>query len=252
MKNELATFSVALQFLTRLPSFMGDAYTPERMAGAVRYYPLVGAIIGGLSALLFVVGDLVLPHTVAIVLMIAGGLLLTGAFHEDGLADTMDGVGGGVSRDDALAIMKDSRVGTYGALALVVVVVLKIAALAAMTPAMVCIALIMAHSLSRLSSVVVIATSNYVRDEGAAKPVAGGVSSIGFAVAAASGTILVCAGLLFQPIAAIACAVAGLVIGHIAMRLFYERKLGGYTGDALGAVQQASEIGFYLGLLAWV
>ena len=251
MKNELATFCVALQFLTRLPPFMRNAYAPERMARAVRYYPLVGALIGGLSALLFVVGDFILPHAVAVIVMIAGGLLLTGGFHEDGLADTMDGVGGGVSRDEALAIMKDSRVGTYGALALIVAVALKIATLAAMTPAILCVALVMAHGLSRLSSVIVIATSRYVRDDGAAKPVAGGISLTGLTVAAATGLIVLCVGLFFQPITVLGSAVAGLVIGHIFMRVFYERKLGGYTGDTLGAVQQASEIGFYLGLLAW-
>lgn len=251
MKNELATFFTALQFLTRLPSIMPDAYSPKRMTASVRYYPLVGALVGGLSALLFVVADFVLPHLIAVILAVAGGLLMTGAFHEDGLADAMDGVGGGVSREHALAIMKDSRIGAYGALALIVAIALKIAALAVMTPAMLCLALVTAHGLSRLSSVVVIASSRYVRDEGAAKPVADGVSPMALIIAGATGFIILSVGLFFQPVAVLASAVMGLIIGHIAMRFFYERKLGGYTGDALGAVQQASEIGFYLGLGAW-
>ena len=115
-----------------------------------------------------------------------------------------------------------------------------------------CAALIAGHALSRLSAVLVIPTSRYVRDEGTGKPVAAGLSLPGLLVTCLTGGLVIVLWTLFQPLLAILAAVAGLVVGHVAMRLFFERKLGGYTGDTLGAVQQVSETGVYLGLAAWL
>ena len=251
MRGEAATFMIALQFLTRLPAPVGTAYTPERMAASVKYYPLVGALVGSLSAGAFFIAHLALPSILALIVAVAVGLLVTGAFHEDGLADVFDGIGGGASRERALEIMKDSRLGTYGVLALIVALALKAGALAALPPALIVPALIAGHGLSRLSSVAAIATSRYAREAGTAKPVAEGVSASGLVIALTTGAAIMAAWLACHPAAGLACAMAGLVAGHALMRLFYERKLGGYTGDALGAVQQASEIGFYIGLAAW-
>jgi len=252
LKNEAAIFLLALQFLTRLPVPSGQIYSPERLAASIKYYPLVGAIVGALCAAVYWAADIVFPGAIPALLAIAAGLLITGAFHEDGLADTFDGVGGGVAREQSLIIMKDSRIGTYGAAALIMAFALKAGALA-ITPALLaCSALIVAHSLSRLSSVLVIATSRYVRDEGAAKPVANSASTQSLLVAFGSGLLLLAIWLFFWPASSLLCAGLGLCAGHVAMRLFFERKLGGYTGDTLGAVQQASEIGFYLGLAAWI
>ncbi|MEM8987516.1 MAG: adenosylcobinamide-GDP ribazoletransferase [Pseudomonadota bacterium] len=252
MKNEAAIFVLALQFLTRLPVPVGDLYTAERMAASVRYYPLVGALVGALSATTFWAASLLLPHELAVLIAIAAGLLLTGAFHEDGLADTFDGVGGGQTREAALRIMKDSRLGTYGAAALATALALKAGALMTLPAALVIPALIAGHGLSRLSSVLAIATGRYVRDEGTGKPVAGGVAPAGLAVAGLTGAAILAAWLYTAPPIALVYAIIGLIAGHIAMRAFFERKLGGYTGDTLGAVQQTSEIGFYLGLAAWL
>ncbi len=251
MKGEAATFLLAVQFLTRLPAPVGTGYTPERMAASVKYYPLVGALVGLVCAQAYWAASLALPHALAAVAAIAVGLLITGAFHEDGLADVFDGVGGGASRERALQIMKDSRLGTYGVAALVVALALKAGALAALPAEMMAASLVAGHGLSRLSSVAAIATSRYAREEGTAKPVAVGVSRAAMAVALATGAAIMAGWALVRPPAALGCALAGLAAGHVLMRLFYERKLGGYTGDALGAVQQASEIGFYLGLAAW-
>ncbi|MCG8442977.1 MAG: adenosylcobinamide-GDP ribazoletransferase [Caulobacterales bacterium] len=251
-RGEFAIFLLAVQFLTRLPVPREVGYSPERLAAAARYYPLVGLIVGGLSAGVFWAAHLALPALLAVLLATAAGLLATGAFHEDGLADTVDGVGGGASREAALAIMKDSRLGAYGAAALGLALAIKVAALAALAPAAVMLALIAAHGVSRLSSVLVIATSRYVRDHGTGKPVAGGISGAGLLVATvigALGLLILAAGL--SPLAALAGG-GGALAGHLAMRCFFERKLGGYTGDALGAVQQASEIGLYLGVVAWL
>lgn len=252
MKNEGASFLLAIQLLTRLPVRLSSLYSPERMAASVRYYPLVGALVGAISAAVFIATHLMFPTAIAVLMAITAGLLFTGAFHEDGLADTFDGVGGGLTREKALQIMKDSRLGTYGTLALIIALAIKAAALIALTPLLIPVALIAAHGLSRLSSVLVIATSQYVRDEGTGKPVAGAVSPMSLIVALITGAVVIFAWAYWAPPIALAWAVGGLFLGHLAMRLFFEPKLGGYTGDTLGAVQQASELGFYLGLVAWL
>lgn len=252
MKNEGAVFLLAVQFLTRLPIGSAQLYSPERMAASVRYYPLVGVLVGAVCAMIFHLATYAFAPPIAVLFAIAAGLLITGAFHEDGLADTFDGIGGGSTRDRALEIMKDSRLGTYGTLALLVGLAIKIGALISVPSTLIPIVLVAGHGLSRLSSLLVIATSQYVRDEGTGKPVAGGISAIGLMVASLTGFAIAALWCAFHAPIALVWASVGLLIGHCLMRLFFERKLGGYTGDTLGAVQQISEIGFYLGLLAWL
>ncbi|MEO1656991.1 MAG: adenosylcobinamide-GDP ribazoletransferase [Pseudomonadota bacterium] len=252
MKDEAACFLLALQFLTRIPTPTDNIYTERRMARSLRYYPLVGLLIGLISAAVLAGAAFILPYSVAIVLAVAAGLLVTGGFHEDGLADTFDGIGGGLTREKALLIMKDSRLGTYGTLALVIVIALKVSALLSLPVGIAASALVMAHGLSRLSSVLVIATSTYVRDDGTGKPVAEGASRGSLFVASLTGALAVAGWAAVLPATPLLYGLTGVVIGHVAMRGFFERKLGGYTGDTLGAVQQASEIGFYLGVAAWL
>ena len=252
MKNQAAIFLLAVQFLTRLPVPTGKIYSPERLNAAARYYPLVGVLIGGICAVTFWALDLVFPTLLSVLLSTAIGLLLTGAFHEDGLADTFDGIGGGHTREQALSIMRDSRLGTYGTLALVAVLAIKVATLAVLPAKFIILGLIVGHGLSRFSSVLVILTSTYARDDGTAKPVASGLSFISAAIAIGTGIAVLIAASLSAPVPLLLSAFAGLMIGHILMRTLFEQKLGGYTGDTLGAVQQVSEIGIYLGMVAWL
>ncbi len=250
--NEAAIFLLALQFLTRLPVPTARLFTEARLAAAPRYFPLIGALIGAVAAAIFWGAAQLFPPLIAAILSTAATLLLTGAFHEDGLADTFDGIGGGMTRERSLEIMKDSRIGTYGAAALIMALGLKVTALASLPLTIILAALIAGHTLSRASAVFTIATSRYVRFEGKAKPVASGLSfpGLSFALVTASAVIAALYFLAGWLPLLLGASFAGLAIGHVAMRLFFEPKLGGYTGDALGAVQQASEIGFYLGLLA--
>ena len=250
MRDEVAKLLLAIQFLTRLPVPAGFSYTEERMSGSTGYYPLVGILTGGICSAIYWASSLIFPQSVSVIFAVAIGLLVTGAFHEDGLADTFDGIGGGHSREGALEIMKDSRLGTYGTLALIIALAVKIMALIALPPQILLFALPTAHGLSRLSSVIVIATSRYVRAEGTGKPVATGASLASLATACLTGSaiVLVWAGL--QPHLILFGGLVGLCTGHALMRAFFEFKLKGYTGDTLGAVQQASEIGFYLGILS--
>ncbi|MBP7241114.1 adenosylcobinamide-GDP ribazoletransferase [Amaricoccus sp.] len=247
--EEWAIFLLAVQFLTRLPLPRELGWTPARMAATPRWHPAVGALVGALAGAVFWAAGLVWPPAVAALLAVAAGLLATGAFHEDGLADACDGLGGGTARERALEIMRDSRIGTYGAAALTLILAGRILVLASLPVALAPLALVAGHAASRASSVLVLATSRYVRDHGTGKPVSSGVGPRSLAVALACGLAAVLPLALAAPLAAVA-GLGGLALGHVLMRSRFERRLGGYTGDCLGAVQQTSEIGFYLGALA--
>ncbi|MBP7003427.1 adenosylcobinamide-GDP ribazoletransferase [Amaricoccus sp.] len=251
LAEEAAILLLAVQFLTRLPLPRDVGWTPARMAATPRWHPAVGALVGAMAGAVFWAAGLVWPPQVAALLAVAAGVLATGAFHEDGLADACDGLGGGATRARALEIMRDSRIGTYGAAALTLVLVGRVLTLAALPLALAPLALVAGHAASRASSVLVLATSRYVRDHGTGKPVSRGVGprSLGFALACGLAAVLPLA--LAAPGAAVS-GLAGLAVGHGLMRSRFERRLGGYTGDCLGAVQQTSEIGFYLGALAWL
>jgi adenosylcobinamide-GDP ribazoletransferase len=248
--EEWAILLLAVQFLTRLPVPVGNRFSPCRLAATPRWYPAVGALIGAVTAAIYWLAVAEVPPTLAALLSTAAGLALTGCLHEDGLADACDGLGGGATRAVALEIMRDSRIGTYGAAALGLGLATKVLALAALPAALVPAALIAGHAASRASSVLVIATAEYVRDHGTGKPVADGLGprGLGFALLTGAAALLPLAAL--APPVALAGGLLGLGSGHVLMRRAFERKLGGYTGDCLGAVQQTSEIGFYLGVLA--
>ena len=250
VREELAVFLLAVQFLTRLPVRSPHLATEARLAAAPRYHPLVGALIGALSGVVFWLAHLVFPASLSVVLAVAASLLATGALHEDGFADTCDGLGGGATRERALEIMRDSRLGTFGAAGLGLMLAAKVLALAAAPAEAVPWLLIAAHAASRASAVLALATGTYARDAGMADPVAGAVGRGSLALALATGAAATC--LLFAAAApaAVLAGLGGLAAGHVAMRVLYERKLGGYTGDCLGAVQQTSELGMYLGVAA--
>ena len=171
-------------------------------------------------------------------------ILLTGGFHEDGLADSLDGLGGGWSREQILLIMQDSRLGSYGALGLLMSLLLKFHTLAAITPELLPPLLIAGHSLSRLAAVWVIATQRYVREQGKAKPLAQAITRAELWLANLSGT----APLALLPFG-VWPALAGVLMIWLYFSRILQRQLGGYTGDCLGAMQQLCELAFYLGVL---
>ena len=252
LAREWTLLRLACQMLTRLPAAGGVDYAPPLDAASVRYYPLVGVLVGLAGGAVFAAGHAVFGAALAAILAIAAMAAVTGGLHEDGLADTADGICGASTAERALEIMRDSRIGAYGVLALILVIAAKIVALAALPLWTGFVILIAAHGLSRWSIVLVIATARYVRASGTASPVAGTVSPASHLVAGA--TALACLALVAvvaTPAAALG-VIAGLVLGHLAIRAAFQRKLGGYTGDCLGATQQASETGAYLGLLALI
>lgn len=246
--DELRLAFTALQYFTRLPvpAWVGHAERP--LKDAARYFPLVGVLVGGFAGVVFLLAAQRFPVTLAVLLSMAAGILLTGAFHEDGLADTCDGFGGGTDRRSVLAIMKDSRLGTFGVLGLALALAIKFAALLALPADRFLAVVIAAHAFSRFLALTILFTQPYVRDEGEARarPVVRDPALATLIVGAATGI----APLLWLGPAAIGACAAALAL-RMGLGRYFLRRIGGYTGDCLGAVQQTSEIAFYLGAVAW-
>ncbi len=249
IKNELRTLALAFHFLTRIPTRIDVDFTSERLRNASRYYPIIGAIIGTVAALAFFISNLALPTLLAVIIATAVTALITGAFHEDGLADTFDGVSGAHDRSRALEIMHDSRIGTFGALALILVITLKIAALTSLSDTTTIItALIAAHIISRTSIVIIQATSTYARESGIAGSQDQPLPLINTIIATLIALITIAAtALIISPAAAI-LTTAGAITAHFLIRLYFQPKLKGHTGDTLGATQQITELGIYIAL----
>ena len=250
MRDEAAVLALAVQFLTRLPVGSAATYSAPRMAASPAWYPFVGMLVGLLAAGAYLAALTVWTQPVAILLALAAALLVTGALHEDGLADLCDGLGGGRDRAQALEIMRDSRIGTFGVLGLGLGLAVRVAALLALPALAVPVALIAGHGASRASMLAALAGGRYARSDGRAAPVSGGIGPARAAFGYLTGVAaLAIAALAFPPVA-IACAALGLVLANVLTRRVYGRRLGGYTGDCLGAVQQTGEIAVYLGLAA--
>lgn len=270
MRYQLELFFTALGFFTRIPVPAWVPWSAERMNHAARYFALVGWVVGAAGALGYLALASLLPPGVAVILSMALTIRLTGAFHEDGFADSCDGLGGGWDKAQVLAIMKDSRIGSYGTIGMVLMLLAKAAALveladpAALAPLAgsaasvppadtvppgvgVALALLVAHPLSRLAATVVMHRLPYVRADDSAKSaaVARPLAAPELALAAACGLLPL---LLLPPASALGALLAAAAVTVWTARLF-RRQLGGYTGDLLGATQQASELAIYLGLL---
>jgi adenosylcobinamide-GDP ribazoletransferase len=237
---------VALAFLTRLPVGPARPWRAADLAASAPLFPLVGALIGLAGAIAYALAArLGLPPWPAAGLALATTVWLTGALHEDGLADVADGFGGGRTRDDKLRIMRDSRIGTYGALALVLAVLARAGALAALAePAAVGAALVAAGAVSRAALPAVMAGLPQARAGGLAAQ-AGRPHPLRAAAAALIAALLALA--LLGGAAAVALALGAL--GALAVALLARRQIGGSTGDVLGAVQQIAEIGVLFGAL---
>lgn len=236
----------AAMFLTRLPLGRWTHYSDEQLNRSSRYFSLVGAGVGVVGALVLGATALVLPLPVAVILSVVATVLATGAFHEDGLADSCDALGGGMTREDVFRILEDSRIGAFGALGLILALSLKITSLAHLPLSVLPIALVCAHAFSRAACVLVMALGHYAKPKGGkTRPVASGVRKMDAAVAVLIGLVpfaLAPASFLWSvPIMLAACA---------ALYGYFRARIGGYTGDCLGATQQVAEIAGYLTFLA--
>ena len=275
----LRHFLLALQFFTRIPvtgrlaEWVG--FSPAMLRASAAYFPAVGVVIGclvvALSATLMYYLPTAYAPLVAAALGTAWSVWLTGAFHEDGLADVADGLGGSYERDRALIIMKDSRVGAFGAIAVVLAILSKVALLAllgAVGTLWMCFALMAGHVVSRTWPLLIIRWLPHVGDDAGSKskPLADQISLASLILAllwcattlaliswvAASvlsgidGQTLTTAQVL-PVLKVLACGgLASALIFVYLLRLF-ERRLQGFTGDCLGTTQQLCEIAFYFG-----
>lgn len=215
---------------------------PEDFGAATVYFPIVGAFVGAIGAGVFWLAALLWPTIVALALSLAATVLITGALHEDGLADAADGFGGGSTPERVLEIMKDSRIGSYGAVAIVLATIIKLASLASLSRVDIVMALITGHTLARWSSVVLLYRYAYVGTKGVA--FAGGVTTFRLTIATII-TLAICAvSLRWRTIVPI--------LVTLAAGLYFKKRLGGVTGDCLGAANQLVELATYLSLAATI
>ena len=260
MQKEWKYFLLALGFFTRIPVPSFADFKESDLNRSAKYFPLIGIIVGLFGAGSFAISAQFLPQNVAVLISMVVTIYLTGAFHEDGLADSADGIGGGWAREQILTIMQDSRLGTYGAVALFLMLFAKFQLLSSLNHYLLQFALIAGHALSRLSAVYVMATINYTKPEGKAKLLATQISLVDLAVASVFGLLPFFAmiGLLVANNHAFAITIKFVLMTLIPVLLswFWWRHkiykwLGGYTGDTLGAMQQIVELAFYFGLAVW-
>src|SRR5271170_1428933 len=257
--RQLSLFLTATQFLTRLPIPELRGFRSSWLSPAARYFPLVGVLVGLIYVGTWWLAAHWFPATVAVGLMLACSLLVTGAFHEDGFADACDGFGGGATPERVLEIMKDSRVGAYGAIGIAMMLALKWATLVALPDVAFAIVVIGAHMVSRWCAVGLIWGLRYVRSdtEAKSKPLADGVSGLDWLLSGLIGAVALVPAFLWRAPPAnhailLACAnaaVAAAITAALAAA-YFRKRIGGYTGDCLGAVQQLTELTFLLVALA--
>jgi adenosylcobinamide-GDP ribazoletransferase len=260
LKKELTIFLTGLMFLTRLPVPKNIDHNEIYLQKSPKYFPFIGWIVGLISFAAFFIFHKFVSADIALLASIVAGILTTGCFHEDGFADTCDAFGGGWTKEKILAIMKDSRLGTYGVAGLVLMLAAKFLLLKEIvawlsfkatgeTQLYLQVAAIMlaAHAISRLMSVLVIQHYQYVTaDDGTkSKPLASNKLNMAALITAIVFALLPFAFLHYYfllallPLLAISFKLAG----------YFKKWIGGYTGDCLGAIQQVAEITFYLSVL---
>lgn len=240
----LQLFCLALSFYTRLPCPV--KVDPQDLSKATLFLPLVGWLVGGLMTLSFTLANSLWPHSTAILLALAAGILCTGALHEDGFADVCDGFGGGYTRQRILDIMQDSAIGVYGCAGLLLILSLKFSLLNDAPANAAPLLLLTAHPLSRLAPLLLMQRYPYARTNNSKAAVAVYKPTSQGLLFAATFAVLP---LLLLP-ARCWLAILPVLMVNALLGRYFNRHIGGYTGDCLGASQQIAEIIFYLSTTA--
>lgn len=235
-------FLTALMFYTRIPV---HASHDQNLEEATLFLPIIGLLVGGISAAVWFAAQLLFPHSVSLVIAMIVGVFLTGAFHEDGFVDSCDGLGGGFSVQDKLRIMKDSRVGAYGLIGALLLFLFKYAVMLEIPARFFPAALVLVQVLSRLVPVYLIRILPYVRDDGTSKvhQVSRGMKPGDIIFATVSAIAIACAICYFAAFWELLYVLISLPIFIIITALHLHHQLKGYTGDLLGASQQITEGG---------
>jgi len=252
LKNELYYFFAALGFYTRIPCPRWAKFSSEILNKSLKYFPIIGLIIGCIAAGSVWLLDLLFPLSISILLSMMLTVYVTGAFHEDGFTDSCDAFGGGWTKEQVLTIMKDSRIGAYGTVGIILLLMLKLLALyeiGLMSMPILMISYLNAHIASRFMAVLVIQNHDYVQDidKSKSKPIAAkklSISEISY-----SSLCVLLASALFYPNLIFLIAFPIIYLTQWYLGQFFKRRIGGYTGDALGATQQITEVMFYLSIL---
>ncbi len=251
IQRELRIFLTAVMFYTRLPFSTGETPSKEDLKHTSRYFPLIGWLAGAVGAFVIWGGSAFWPLPLAVLVSMTATILLTGALHEDGFSDVCDGFGGGWTQEDILRIMKDSNTGVFGVTGLILLLGLKFLSLISLRESLLPMALISAHSLSRFAAISFMYSHDYVRKTAESK-----VKSV---VQRMSLNDLVFAGffgiapfaimnLLFPQRWGFMICLITVWAARWGLGQYFTRWIGGYTGDCLGAVQQVTEVVFYMTL----
>jgi adenosylcobinamide-GDP ribazoletransferase len=260
MKKQLHIFFTALMFYTRIPCPKNIDHNPDYLNKASRYFPLIGWIVGGICFGVYYLASIVFSVEIALILSMIAGILTTGAFHEDGFADVCDGFGGGWTKEKILLIMKDSAIGAYGAIGLVLLFLLKFQGLYNLVSKSEIVNLqseiknllffISAHSISRLAAISIVFTHQYSREDASSKskPIAQNFTWKEVAGALFFGLLplLLLSFYNWQ----VMLALIPVFIVRFFLARYFQKWIDGYTGDCLGATQQVCEVIFYLSIIA--
>jgi adenosylcobinamide-GDP ribazoletransferase len=252
LNYQLNLFLLALSFFSRLPMAKNIQYSPSKMRRATRYFPLVGWLLAAILVAVYVVIQPLVGSSPALCLLIILSILMTGALHEDGIADTFDGFFGGYTQQHKLTIMKDSRIGTYGTCALVMTILSKFMLLSALAnQGMLVISLFVAYPLSRAMAISLVQDMRYIsnqvpgsdsKSETLAKPFS--PKNLSFVVITGAAACI-----LLPLLTTIYLLVICLILRYW-LRFWINKHISGYTGDCLGTAQQLQELLIYLIILS--
>lgn len=252
LKYQWQLFLLALSFFSRLPVGANLPYSSERMNQSGRYFPLVGGVIALLCYGCYMVANIYLPANIALFFMMLASVLITGAFHEDGLADMADGIGGGMTVEKRLAIMKDSRIGTYGSVSLILALLGKYLLLESViefSTISFAVVICCGYISSRAVAASMIFNTPYVTDldQSKSKPLAQQQTIRELFTICITGLIP----LLFLPFYTALWIIVLLLVCRVLFKSWLMKRLGGFTGDCLGALQQICELLIYTILVAF-
>jgi adenosylcobinamide-GDP ribazoletransferase len=259
MKKELHIFFTALMFYTRIPCPKNIDHNPDYLNKASRYFPLIGWIVGAIAFVVYYVFNYLVGLEIAVIMSMIASILTTGAFHEDGFADVCDGFGGGWTKEKILLIMKDSAIGAYGAIGVVLVLLLKFTSICILLSKyelgqliavlQIVLYFISGHSISRLAAISIVFTHEYSREDATSKskPIAQNYSWREVLGACFFGLLplLILTYLNWQVI----LVLLPVFLTRYFMARYFQKWIDGYTGDCLGATQQVCEIIFYLSII---
>lgn len=259
MKKEIHIFFTALMFYTRIPCPKNIDHNPDYLNKASRYFPVIGWIVGSVAFATFYLFTYLVGPEIAVLFSMIASVLVTGAFHEDGFADVCDGFGGGWTKEKILLIMKDSAIGAYGAIGVVLLLLLKYQSLSQIVSSenlnfnsaiLIFILFVSAHAVSRLAAISIVFTHEYSREDATSKskPIAKNftwrevVGSLFFGLL----PLMVLAYFQWQFV----LVLVPVFLTRFFLARYFQKWIDGYTGDCLGATQQLCEVVFYLSVIA--